>query len=451
MATTPNLGIISPTSLSFEQILEDLLVHAKNKPDGMAWQDWLKSSDGTIVAEWIAGLGTFRAYHEMMRIRESQLDHAQLPSSVFNLAFNKGLLVPPARAPELEIEVSVPAQKSIDYGDLIGMVGDYEMYSLDAKTIEGQNQPLRVVIGRQQEWSQNVPGLKKFQTFKYTANEPFFAQQLEQFLVDGAPIQLLSDPDYLNERSNDFLLRRVMPNQSRVYIGNNVIGWYQQNVTNVTYRVLTYDRDILTSLMQTPRLSIDGILNAYNVVLQPSFDPDKEEVREIARYYPIDGRIVADPDYGVVIRKNFGGIVEDVYAFNTDPDQQVHLLKSDNFGTGTQEAEYLRLITQLVNSKRALGMHVVYHLHPKSDGKAYTTHLMIAKDDYTNELVESVNSYLRERLYTFMRSEQTFTTVKVAVDLSAKFNVRFYPNANDTLTMAETDFFQSFYVNVSSF
>ena len=445
------LGMINPTSLSFEQILDDLLHHAKDKPDGLSWQDWLNSSDGTIVAEWIAGLATFRAYHEMMRIRESQLDHAQIASSVFNLAFNKGLLVPPAMAAEMLLTITVPQQRSIDRGDFIAVIGDYECYSLDSKTVEGPNQQVRVVVGHQRSWAQIVPGLKQFQTFRYISTDPFFAQQLEEFLVDGQPINLLSDPDYLNERSNNFLLRRVMPNQSRVYIGNNIIGWYNPVATNLEYRVLTYAEDVLDSLAGAPRLLIDGTIDAYAVTLQPSFDPDKEEIREIARFYPVDGRIVTDSDYGVIIRKNFGGILDDVYSFNTDPDQHVHILKNANFGTGAQEEEYLSRIGALVNSKRGLGMNVLYTLHEKETGLSFTTALRIPKESYTNELVEEVNKYLATSLYRFMREERTYTTIGLAVELSAKFNVRFYPNADHTLTVQPTDFFKSFYVSISSF
>lgn len=468
MALTPNLGMIDPASVSFEEILDDLVKFAQNKPENLRWQDWLKSSNGVIVAEWIAGLGAFRAYHEIMRVRESQLDNAQLPSSVFNLAFNRGLLVPPSLAAEMTLTISVTNLKSVDIGDFVAQLGTYELYSLEAKTLNGTGNTLRCVVGHLETWEDDISGLKAFQTFTYTVTDQFFAQQLETFAIDGEPVTLLTDPDYLNDIHNDFMLRRVMPNQAKIYSGNNIIGTYKASARKLTYSVLTYDRDVNTALVQTPRLLIDGRIDDYAIIIQPSFDPDKEEVREIARFYPIDGRVVQDNDYAVMLRKNFGGILVDVYSYNTDPDQQVYILKDVNFGPdgSDQEAEYMARIEKLINVKRAMGMHVLYHLKNKSEGKSFVGAVEVPKDIYTNDLVAAVNTYLQTYLYRFQRKATSFgtfnktpqlppvlTTNKVAIDLSAKFGVRFYPVQGQevTLPLDPTDFLNEFYINVGSF
>jgi len=74
--------------------------------------------------------------------------------------------------------------------------------------------------------TQTVSGLQAFQTFSYTTTDDYYCSQLETFAVDDVAIPMLTDPDYLNSHANNFVLRRTMPSQSRVYIGNGVIGWY---------------------------------------------------------------------------------------------------------------------------------------------------------------------------------------------------------------------------------
>jgi hypothetical protein len=443
-------GPISPTSTSFEAMLEDLLAYAQTKPNGASWQDFFNTSDGQIVAEWIAGLGTFRAYQEFMRMRENNLDLAQLETSVFNLAFAKGLLIPPAQGAEITLNITTSALRSIDAGDYVANVGKYEVYSLESKTVNG-NATLRCVVGHLEEFTQTVPGLKKNQAFRYDVTNRYIASQLERWTADGEEVRLSADMDYTNSVTNDFVLRRTLPGSIRIYTGNGTLGWLVPNATTIVYKVLTYAQDITQSLLETPRMLFACLLNSHAVSLAPSFDPDKETVREIARYYPPDGRIVTDNDYAAQIRRSFGGVLEDVFSYNTDPDQHVYLLKTNDFGTGAQESDYVARITRLVDSKRAQGMPVYYHYLARAEGKIFGTSLKIPVTQYTNELVDAANAYLAAKCFKFMRKGVTISTANLATELSAKYGVQFYANATDTLTLGQTDFLKSFFINVTSF
>lgn len=442
-------GIIDPRDLSFESILEKLQSHAKSKPEGAVWKDWYASSDGQVIMEWVAGLATFRAYHEIARVRESQLDHAQLPSSVFNLAFGRGLLVPPASGGEILLDLTVPSVKSIEYGDLVATLDSYEVYSLESKTLHNQD-TLHCLVGRINEFTEQVSGLKPFTAFRFQTPDQYLCTQLEEFTADEEVLPLLSDPDYLEGVGGRFLLRRVMPNESRIYLGNGQLGWYNSAIRQIKYRVFSYGADLVDRIYDKPQLVISGLLNSSQVLVQPALDPDKEEVRQIARFYPIDGRIVTDTDYAMVIRKNYGGLVTDVYSYNTDPDQHVTILKSDNFGTGEQEQEYLRRIKQLVDSKRTLGIPVIYRLLDRSEGVSYVVNLKVDKAHYTNKLVTDVNSYLSKKLWKFQKVRTAYSFESLANELSAKFKVKFLRVGEDLLTLEAEDFFKEFYATVST-
>lgn len=441
-----NLTPISLESLSFETILSDLRAWIKSKPEGAAWQDFYDSSDGTIIAEWIAGLATFRAYQELIRVRESQLDSAQLPTSIYNLAFNRGLLVPPGKAPELLLTLDLPenAMLSVDTDDYVGMVGPYDLYSLESKTMSGGRNTLKVVVGRLNEFEQQISSMPKFKLFEFVTPDPYLAVQMERFIANTDEVLLQSDPNFLKEVKNDFLLRRTLPGIARIYVGNGVLGWYRSNVTRIQYRVLTYADDITQILASAqPTVSIDALLVSYEVTKTPTFAPEKEDIRAIARFYPLDGRIVTDADYEAVILKFFGGIVHDVYSYNTDPQQQIHIIKRPSFDMNNGEVHNLREIKNIIDSKRALGMQTIYHLYSESQGIAFSPVMKIQLADYTNQLVAQVNKYLADKCFKFLRETKTMTATDLAIELSAEFSIEFKPtNPTASVSITPMSFFQ---------
>lgn len=452
----PNSTVIQQASLSFESILNDLVTWAQAKPNGASWLDWYESSDGQIIAEWISGLATFRAFHDALSVRESQLDNAQIPSSVYNLAFNKGLLLPPAMAPEISWNITTPSIMSFSIGDFVGTLGTYDCFSLEDKTINGTD-TLLIVVGRQNTFSQAVSGLQAFQTFSYTTTDDYFASQLETFAVDSVAIPMLTDVDYLHSEATNFVLRRTMPSQSRVYVGNGIVGWLPTGgaAQNVTYTALSYsDQDMSTALAGVPVPIQSSItVNSSTIMNQPSDIPGIEYVRQMAVYYPVDGRCVTDSDYDVIITKNFGGYITDIYCWNSNPEEQVYILKNSNFGAdgSPQETQVLGDITALVDSKRALGMEVLYNLKDPEAGLIFVTAMKIPEAQYSDTLINNINSYLNSLTFQFQRVPVTITTETLAIQLSAQFAVPIYPNATDTVSALATDFFAQMAITCTSF
>lgn len=424
-----NLTPINLDSLSFETILGDLKAWLDSKPDGAAWKDFYDSSDGTIIAEWMAGLATFRAYQELVRVRESQIDNAQLTSSVYELAFNRGLMIPPGTAPEMLLTIEETTTVSVDYGDYVGTCGSYELYSLEAKTLNPGSNTLRVVAGHLNEFTQQISSLPKFKTFQFTTKDVFLAVQLERFTANTLEISLQSDPNYLAEIKNNFLLRRTLPGLIKIYVGNGVLGWYQSNTSAIQYRVLSYAEDVMTTLSSlAPTLLIQGLLTERVVDVAPTYASTKEDIRSVARFYPLDGRIVTDVDYEVMINKYYGGLVYDVYSYNNDPRQQIYLLKRPAFDSGAGgSSANLAEIRARIDSKRTLGMPVDYHLVEETQGLVFTPTMRVPLSAYTNELASQVSKYLAVKCFKFLRESRAYTAVDLATELSAKFSVQFLP------------------------
>jgi hypothetical protein len=349
----------------------------------------------------------------------------------------------------VSLNLTTTASTSFDEGDLIATLGTYEMYALESKTINGTG-TLLCLVGRRSVVTTAVAGLAAFQAFDYTVDDRYFAQQLEAFTVDGDAVPLQSDVDYLAGVLNDFVLRRVMPSHARIYTENNIIKYIKKNTSKLKYTFITYNTNITAALQARPRMLVNATSNGFTVTLSPAFNPDKEDVRSIARFYPFDGRIVQDNDYTAIILKNFGGILLDVYSFNDDPIQKISLIKDDSFGSGDQAAEYIAAIKNLVDSKRAKGMRVSYTYKAKSVGLTFTAPMTVPTLSYTNALVEAANDYLEGQLYKFAREEKTITSQSVAIDLSAKFGVPFTPTTSVSLAMGVQDFLKAISVTVTA-
>ena len=175
---------------------------------------------------------------------------------------------------------------------------------------------------------------------------------------------------------------------------------------------------------------------------------DKEEVRRTAIYYPIDGRIVTDADYENVIIKYYGGVLLDVYSYNLDHDQEVILLKDDNF-----LAAHKTEISQMVDLKRGAGINVEYIEKAKTDGLPIDCAFKLTSDDYYEGILTSVTEYLNTKRYKFMRgSEDTvLTTITLAIELSSYFGKEFYPDDTNSTTLTKSDFIQNFNIGVSAY
>jgi len=96
------MAIISPRSLSFDEVKTDLLTYIQSRPDYSRWQDFMSSSAGTIVVEILAGLGVFNSFHAIATRRESYIDTALLRSSLLNIAIMLGYPVNRESSPRLK-------------------------------------------------------------------------------------------------------------------------------------------------------------------------------------------------------------------------------------------------------------------------------------------------------------------------------------------------------------
>lgn len=443
--------VIKTNSLSFETIKNDLLKYIQSLPEGQVWKDnFYSSSDGNVVLTLLAGLASFKAFHDLSRVRESSLDYAELETNVNNLAANRGYLVPPAFAPEfnfyLKLSSTATSEVVIKQGDLLGSLGNYFFYSLGNYQISSYitSIPIKCVYGYMNVFNQPILTNKKNNVFNFRVRDKYIGSQLEFFSVDLNNLELSSDSSIYLDLTK-FLLRRCLPYISKIYIGNGIIGFFDINAKELSYSCISYDVDINDKIDATPTLFFDSlILDKKELTLNPAFEPDIEQIRNTAKFYPVDGRIVMDVDYKVAALKYFSSYLYDVLSFNSDTDQEVTLLVKNNY-----TPEIKAKILDLYATRMALGIKINLYEKQIVDGKTFTTSASIPIKSSYNTLYDSIVSYLQGKCFLFLEKDQTITTLDICLELSAAFGIKFTPTANDSITVLKDDFFSSININIT--
>lgn len=455
MATELNLDslskVIKSDSLSFENIEADLLNYITALPDGQAWKDfYVNSSDGRILLKLISGLASFKVFHDFSRIRESSLDHATVPTNVFNLAANKGYLAAPSYCPEfnlhLKLTSSAVSTVVINKGDIVAILGNYYMYAANSYQISSyvSSIPVKCYYGYLNTYNQSILTSKKYDVSTFTTRDKFISSQMETLEIDSNLIELSSDSSISSDLTK-FVLRRVLYFTSKVYFGNGIIGYYNSQSKNLVYKCLSYDTDILEKIDDLPTLiSPNLILDKKELTLNPSFDPDIEQVRNVARYYPIDGRVVQDIDYKVVILKYFKSYLYDILSINIDTDQNLTLLINNTFTLDTKNK-----ILELLSTRMALGIQVNIFTKLPAVGKSFAFTASISSSNYYTSLYSDINSYFSTLKLRFFEVDKTISALDFCLELSSRFGIKFTPTSTNSLIVLKDDFLSNLSVSIT--
>jgi hypothetical protein len=345
-------------SVSFEKALADILAFVDAKSDANKWRDFVASGVGTTLLENIAGLGVFASFHEIVRRKEQYIDTAKFITSLFELAFGKGVFLPPYSTAELSVSIKAPAGDgdiTFGVGTYVGTMSDYEVYALTATTIsEGTTGTVTCVVGQSNadlggsptelpETTISIDSISQFSTIEVDTNKKYPASQLER-LVQGVTELTLSQDVYslAVDVNNLAVLRRVTNNKVSMYIGTGVLGWLDTTSGNLAYRGMSFGDDLANKLTESISLNINGEPNveyvSHSVTSNPTYGIEKERVRWLANTYPSDSRIVRNQDYEAILLTEFTGIFHDIYAkYDDEPNEEeiLYFIKDDNWSRTT--------------------------------------------------------------------------------------------------------------------
>lgn len=449
--TLPDLGILDPADITFEQHVQKMLAYAGSKDPDEVWSDFFKHTDGRIVLEWISGISALLQYNDLMRIREGALDTAMTANGVIENAFNKGYLLGPTVGGKIRLTLTKQGDPiNVTLGQIIGNLSTYQLISAETKVLTGTT-TLDLFVGYADTITQTISGVVPFQTLVFKPTGKYVAEDMESFLVATTQVDLETELSPDRGAEDDFLLRRYVNGLIKIYTGNGVLGYNDPSATTVTYNCISYDDDLSTKILEDPTLFLDLIIEQKQLVTLPAGAPSREEVRQSAVYYAPDGKLVQDPNYTSHILKHFGGILYDVVSYNTDPDQEVVLLKHPSFGAsgGITEANNLATIRNSVDTRRGMGIKINYYLKEPDSGITWRPIMYIDGRYLSVDLTNRIDAFLLGRTMKMFVAAQTIRAIDLATELSAKFSVQITPDDPDeTIAVPFLGFFTFFGINL---
>jgi len=428
--------MINNQSLSFEATKANMIAYVEAKPASQKWKDFVGTGVGVTFIELLASVSTYKAFQTMVQRREAYFDTAQFNSSVQELAFNRGYMQAPTLAAEITVTLTPTADFDVVTGSVVGTYDLYQLIAYETKSfVEGVSSTLLCVVGNIQTINNTISGIPAFQTFRYTADDTYIASQLEQFKVDGAAIvPLMSELNYLSSAGNDFMLRRVVNNVVKIYSGNGVVGYCKPTATTTSYRYITYG----AVPADGTALITNADVASFVFFNEASYGLSTEELRAMALYYPLDGRISQDRDYESAVIKFFGGSVGlvDAYSFNDNPNQHIYLLVS-----ATLPGSTITAITEMIDIRRGQGIQVFYHQYLLSAGETLSLGFKLSDQYNTTENILLVHDYV-EGLYLnkFFKQDVTVSSFQIAIDVTQLYGFPLYPVSDQQLMYIAGDY-----------
>ena len=420
---------ISLKSVSEKTIVRDLYEFVQSHPEESKWIDFLESSAGTTIMELIAAYGYFKFYHETMMARESKIETAIMKSSIIELAFNRGLLLAPTRTGHISLTFMAEDNYTLLKGTSIGFMSDYDVILLSSVMCKKDTEyTVECCIGHMNEFEDTMYGFGPFSQKIFNTQDKYIASELEELTVNGSEVGILSDLNYLSKYGNNFCVRRVRDNEVKIYTGNGNLGYMHEGVSEIRYQCISYGDDLQNKMSSTPNLTITSNFISYSIISYPDFTMNKDKIKGLAAYYPIDGRVVQDKDYEIAINKYFGGIVKDAYAYNSDPNEEVYVITTENVVDGDKKA-----ISEMIDNRRGMGIQVFYHWMTINEGKELSIDVAINENNIYSNITDDITGFFESLLFKFPRKEIVYSSKDLASQLSSYFGFPVYDRSVDEI------------------
>jgi len=433
------------TSLSFEAAKADLIAYVQSKPEKGAWIDFLDSSIGTTFIELAAGVSAFQSFHDLVTRREGYLQTAQFRTSVEELAFNRGLMLAPSLAGTITVNMTPVTSFNVAIGDVVGTYDSHTLIAYENKSFSAAvPDDLLCVVGNINTITKSVAGVAPFQEFDFTLEDAYAASQLELLTIDGLVVPLVAELNYLTDYGSDFVLRRISGDKIKIYSGNGTIGYTNASASTMVYRCISYG---VVAPDGNAALLVDAALTRYTITTSPAYYMPTEDIRGMALYYPLDGRIVQDRDYEAVILKYYGGgVVLDIYSYNTNPDQVINILVDTSLPAGA-----LAGIKALVDLKRGQGILVTYNIDLLAAGQDLSLSFNIAAQHYSTANLAIIIAYIESLYkYKYMKANVDVSPVQIAIDIQAMYGIIIYPTSYVSVSYTAGEYIKSVTLTITS-
>lgn len=438
-------------NLNPQEIVKDLQEAVSTLSDFDGWQDYFEGGAGRTIIELIAGSQAIKNHYNLMRVRESSIQHAKLDSSITELAINKGVYRPAAKGYIIELSFTSNTSGQVQEGQMLGAYKDMEVYSLENKLIYLGENTLKVTIGKMVTKTFTVQTDDDYFQIDFEYEHEYIGDHFQRLSVNDNVAKIVDTPINLyNQDLDKSVISLVFGNRGRLIFGDGVIGKKVTYNDIITYRTLNFDKKTIENF-DSKKVQFDNaaIFGQVTFTLERKATPylDKEKLRRVAIRNSIDGRWVETGDYEAGLIREFGEYLNDVKALDNYPDEDLIILPKVGMATDTLKDQ----IATLIENKRGNAVKVVTQYIDPEDSANYVD-IEINLDYFGVDSMETINEVLagfKDELENKIFTQETWlVAVDLAVDITKKLpSGKMYAALDENFQILQYQFIRSLTLN----
>lgn len=421
------------TLISPADIIKDLQRYMAEDESLIGWRDYFEGGAGQTIIELIAASQAIKSHAHYMRIRESSLRYAKLDSSVTELAINKGVYRPTASnlLTKIYFTNNHLSSSTVTTGQIIGSYKDYKVFSTETKTLSVGMNTLEVLVAHRVTKEIVINTDTSFIKQEFTFDDMFIGSTYEELSAGPTKVNLVSHQlNIYNDLLKTSCIRMVSKYKSEIYFGDGIIGLKPTgDQSNVSYTCYTFNEDLLGDVLLKNFNFFDADLyqvDSFDIMQPASPYMSKEELRRIAIRSTVDGRWVQGLDYENGLIKEFYNEVDDIYAEDAYPAENLVILP-----TGSASDYLKERIQTLVNNKKGNAVLVNYvWIDPTLEENYIDIDIQMEyygtdSDTVINKVISEYQG-LKENVIT--RNDSSVSPADIAIELTQNLpNGKMYP------------------------
>jgi len=438
-------------NLNPADITKDLQTAIESLPNFEGWADYFEGGAGQTIIELIAGSQAIKNHYNLMRVRESSLQHARMDSSVTELAINKGVFKPTAKAPKIQVDFVSERIGHINAGDLLGSYMDLNVYALENYDITLGNNSTVITLGVLQEKFFDVQVDDDYFQIDFEYDLQYIGDYFNRLTVNSNEVTISNvQMNLYNADLNNSVINLVYDFRSRLTFGDGVIGKKVTYNDIIAYRTLNFNKSLVKNF-EIDKITFDDDSwfgeTSFTVLRPATTYLETEKLRRVAIRNSIDGRWVETLDYQSGLMREYGEYLFDVIAFDNYPQEDLYFLPIPGMVTETVKSE----IQELINNKRGNAVQIVEHwIDPDLPENYVEIEMNLTYVGYDDDeiILEAIEDYKAEVKNRISLQSYYMVAADVAVEITKRLpNGKMFASLDENFNIGSLVYIKTFKID----
>lgn len=309
--------LISPSAVSYNEILDDIVQFVDSQPDAKKWRDFFAGGNGLTFLELCAGLSTFLNYNALATRRESYLYTAKLRRSIYGIADTLGYPINRKTASRLTLTVNNISGSNIfwERTDVLGFLSGRPLSLIDTFTFPPGTSTVDVIAGEWASDSQTSTTDADYATISFDLLDTDIDQidnELLELYIDNAQIEYSR---FVEDIDKGLVIQKSLLDRIDMLFGSSSLGRKISPNQNIEIRYVVVAEDPITPNQSLLPANVSMSDNRFTVssltLVTPTYPEDSiEKVVALAPgYFTTRRRMVTDFDHES-IAKSYTGIID---------------------------------------------------------------------------------------------------------------------------------------------